>query len=390
MRFKSSLKSGALLLVNLLLSGMSFLIPKDDKLILFGAAEGVKFIGNPKYMFLFLHNRNEGHKIQWITKDKDTYHTLKKRLLPVLYLYSWDAFSAILRAKYLMISHSVVDVSYSYLLPGRFTKIETWHGSPIKCIGKHDRYYRTPIEKMLNIATKSLERRSYHTILASSAEVQRILKSAFENNRIEVLGYPRNDVFFDRNLFFCDYERELNLERYDKVILYCPTFRDTATPSAFSENFLFTLSNKLREKKHVFLAKGHFGKNDIDIHEFPNIIDVSHTVEDVQELLTCTDILITDYSSVVFDFILLDKPIIFYAYDLDLYLRTSRKMYYDYYKDFPGPFARNEEELLTTLLRIDELFKDHTYKKEYQAFKLRFNRYVKGGYCQLLYDHLNL
>lgn len=93
-----------------------------------------------------------------------------------------------------------------------------------------------------------------------------------------------------------------------------------------------------------------------------------------------TDILITDYSSIVTDFILTERPIIFYFFDYEDYINHSRKFYYDLLSILPGPFAYDEWELYNLLLNID-WFQDPNYIKRYQAFINMFHEYKDGRSC---------
>jgi len=204
------------------------------------------------------------------------------------------------------------------------------------------------------------------------------------------MGYPRTDIFFDKKQIYENYKNKFNLGQYDKVFVYCPTFRDFPNlKMPFSENFLTTLNNYLKEKNYIMLLKGHYwGKSNLNLKEkYSNIIDVSKNVNDIQDLFVFTDIIISDYSSIFFDFVLQDRPIIFYCYDYNEYLK-NRKFYYDYYNDFPGPFAKNEDELLECIKTIDSIFKNNEYKEKYYKFKNRFNHYKDGKSCERLLNFL--
>jgi len=236
----------------------------------------------------------------------------------------------------------------------------------------------------------SKENRSYHTILAASEETKRIFNKVFVNKNISILGYPRNDVFFDNTILYDNYEKNLNLDKYEKVILYCPTFRDNPSSKiVFSADFLEKLNHYLKDLNYVFLIKKHINEKQIfNVNNFSNIIDVSEKVEDVQDLLVFTDFLITDYSSVFFDFVLLDRPIIFYCYDFKEYLKNSRDMYYDYFEEIPGPFAKNQDELFQLLTSTEKLFIQKEYKEKYELFRKKFNYYLDGQSSERLYDYL--
>jgi CDP-glycerol glycerophosphotransferase len=107
-------------------------------------------------------------------------------------------------------------------------------------------------------------------------------------------------------------------------------------------------------------------------------------VDDIQEVLIHSDILITDYSSVCFDFALTGRPIIYYPYDFGDYLQYSRKFYIDYFTEMPGPFAKNARELLDLIVNWNNWFEDYDYQVKYQKFIQRFQTYKDGNSCDRL------
>src|SRR5689334_20979227 len=125
--------SASRIFLTIALCVLSYIVPKNKKQILLGSDNGSHFFGNPKYFYLFLlRNKNNFDQIFWITSNKEIYTELMTRKLPVLYLFSSKGFIAILRSYYLITSHLTADVSYLAFLPGKFNKIETWHGTPLK------------------------------------------------------------------------------------------------------------------------------------------------------------------------------------------------------------------------------------------------------------------
>jgi len=126
------LKAASFLLLNFVLSFLSYFVPKNKKQILLGSSTGNRIFGSPKYFLLYLSKIEYHHRFFWITANKKIFSELKNHNLPVLYLYSLTGFKAILRSEFLVFTHTVLDVSYSFLLPGRFNKIETWHGTSLK------------------------------------------------------------------------------------------------------------------------------------------------------------------------------------------------------------------------------------------------------------------
>lgn len=386
------------IIYSLFIIPLSYIIPKKENSYLMGAGKGFLFKGNTKYLYLYILKSGIKCKLNWITANEKIYSELKKRNYPVLKLFSIKGFWGILRSKYLVVEMSIRDIYYINRLWGNFNLIQTWHGTPLKRIWIHMKKDKKGITKnkllLRLIPFKVLKKMKifsfykYKLIPSPSKEVSAILTKASLNKNVRLLGYPRNDVFFNRDLIFDNLKEKLNLKMYRKVVLYCPTFRDNyKSVKPFSDDFLKNMNSFFRKNGDLFLIKKHPLEINIEIiKNLSNIKDVSTKVEDIQELLIFTDILITDYSSVFFDFLLLDKPIIYYSYDYDEYLENCRGMYYNYYKEIPGPFAKKEEELLELIKNVDIWFNDKKYQLKYKKFKDKFNYYQDGKSCERLLE----
>jgi len=294
--------------LNLILCIFSYFIPKNKNQIILGSYYGTGFFGNPKYFYKYLLQNKEKHhfsKIYWITKNKEIYSNLKQRNLPVVFLYSWKGFVGILRSNFIITSYNHKDISYSPYLPGNFKKIQTYHGLPFKGF--------IPFEKKGLIHRVKLylfkrSRMSYIAFVTTSDFTKKIESNFFFKN-IVILGYPRHDVFYNKGLIHDDYKTKLRLSEYKKVILYAPTFRDKANMKfPFQQNFLKMLNEFLHKNNFVFLISDHPHQLSIpEIKLFSNIRRVTDQVKDVNDLLIYVDILISDYSSIVMDFVLLKK-----------------------------------------------------------------------------------
>jgi len=324
-----------------------------------------------------------------MAKNRATYTLFTSKKLPVVYLYSWKGFTSILRSEFLMCDHWVGDVSYINVLFGKFKEIIAWHGTPLKKIWLGPENPKN-IQKFLYRFSYLSSIKNIHVVLAASEETRKNFSNVFKTNKVIVLGNPRNDIFFNHDLEFHDYVKKLSLNSFSKIILYSPTFRDSkASNEPFSNEFLRKFNRYLTEKNYVFLIKSHkMDKFVKQIPELSNIRNVSDKVEDIQDLLIHVDILISDYSSIFFDFVLLDRPLIFYPYDLDEYLIKSREMYYDYFIELPGPFAKNENELFDSISNIESIFNNKNYNEKYKNFKKKFNYFQDGNSCKRLIEYL--
>jgi CDP-glycerol glycerophosphotransferase (TagB/SpsB family) len=373
-----------------------------------GANRGSSFVGNPKYFYLHLINaKNREFSPCWITGNKKLYNELKERKYPVLYKYSITGYFKILRSKFLIIEQMPDDIIYlGYTSFGRFNYIQTFHGISFKKIGNDagrdgkgiagaNLFKNACFEKMATrfktVFKNYVLYKYYRVVVAQSDESAKIIKSAFSTDKTEVLGYPRDDIFFNPRLIYNDYKKILDLGGYSRVITYVPTFRDNyEAVNPFTDDFLIYMDKIFRDKNYLFLVKKHQYENRIQIQDnLSNIKNISHLVDDIQELLYYTDILVTDYSSVFIDFIFTDRPIIFYPYDYEKYLENCRSMYYDYYGVLPGPFAKEEKELLKLILDTDVWFAGESYQKEYYKMKTMFNYFNDGDSSRRLLDYLS-
>jgi CDP-glycerol glycerophosphotransferase (TagB/SpsB family) len=228
-------------------------------------------------------------------------------------------------------------------------------------------------------------------VLCSSPAVQAIYAEAFEVSpeRVLTLGSPRDDVLLDDSRHAAlkkEVQQKYALDPRRRTLIYAPTFRDSVD---FSLPFNL---HKLREiigGQWQLLFRLHSSIKtrpvlDDELAEF--VIDVS-AAYDVQPLLLAADALISDYSSIVFDYALLNRPMIFYAYDLDNYL-AMRELYFGYEGFVPGPIARTEDELYALLENIEGV--KARYQQQIVSFARRFIAPADAGSCRRVAQFLGL
>lgn len=204
---------------------------------------------------------------------------------------------------------------------------------------------------------KSKNHRNYTKATVSSEGVREHYAEGFgiTVDKVYPSGVPRSDVFFDEE--YKKYVRGTLYEKYPflknkKVILFAPTFRGNGQGSAFFPFHVLDFK-KLYENfndEYVFLFKIHpFVNNKLSIpYEYADFFYDMSSFREINDLLLVTDILITDYSSVCFEFALLNKPMLFFGFDVEDYVRT-RDFYYDFFNFIPGPLVRTTEEIVDTI-----------------------------------------
>jgi len=363
------------------------ILPVDDKLILFESGIGQQYSDSPRNIYEEIIKRNLNFKKVWVCNKNvrfNDHNTIRiKRLSPSYYYY-------LAKAKIWINNQNFP--TYIRKRP-QTTYIQTWHGTPLKkmlydiknIMGRSDDY----LERVSNAT------RTWDYLISPSPYATKTFKSAFryEAKIIEV-GYPRNDIFYKEDRFevASKVRKRLNVPKDKKVILYAPTFRDNQTSG--NNKFLFEIPMDLHQLKeslgdeYVFLLRMHVVisskiKLDDDLNDF--VMNVSN-YSDIQELLLVTDILVTDYSSVMFDFANTKRPMLFYTYDLEEYRDDVRGFYMDFEMEAPGPLICTTEELIKSITNIKEL--ESEFKGKYTEFYKKYCSLEDGQASKRVVDLL--
>lgn len=367
---------------------LSILIPKNKKIFILGSSLGQHFADNPKYIYMYLERTEPSFDYYWITKNKELYE--EKKTKNFLYLYSFRGVYYLLRAKYLVISHQVND-----LLPplhGGKVIIQLWHGTPLKKLG-YDR------DQSLNNKRKNVLKKIYYTffgylyymkadyVVVSAQNQKKVFSSAFgiRQEKVLVLGQPRNDILLNKQLVDHTYTNKINfllkLSNYDSVVSWLPTHRHGMDRNIINliDNYGFDgkkINEELVKSNSILIVKPHFLELEVlkdKLKHFSNIY--IYTEADPYPLLAFTDILVTDYSSIFFDFSLTNKPIIFAPFDYNEYVNQFKDFYYDYNLLLKGyPQVYDWECLISALKRYK-----HT---KFETNGLENFNDIKGDSCK--------
>lgn len=227
--------------------------------------------------------------------------------------------------------------------------------------------------------------KKYSHILVSSHEVAPIYAESFgiECDKISTIGVPRTDYFFNQEQM--DLDKKSLLKKYPnligkKIVLYSPTYR---TKSFFSEEVFNNLRkiNSLLGKDYAFVYSLHPFEKNLIYPGFESWQNLSF--ENNKHLLAAADILVTDYSSIIFEYSLLNRPIVFFAYDLDSYTNEQRDFYYKYEDFVPGAIVSNVEELALKLIEDISYDKIAHFKSKFMGAcdgksSMRLNSLLSG------------
>lgn len=323
------------------------------------------FFDNSKYFFLYLVN-NTSEKVYWLSASEKEIKMLKEMNLPVVRYPSVKGIWLVLRAKYSF--HHYGPDQIDRILQRGSIQLDFWHGTPLKKI-RYD-IVDKPVEKH-NFYLDLMNKDSKEYVFSTSQYLSKtVLAGAFKIKQDDLLnfGYPRMDVMGlskDDTYEFCKkYSPELLkfidvAKSYSKTFLYMPTFRDD-DPNYFEKASIdFELLNEnLVGIDAVFFLKLHPLTKYSTLKKYTNIVQISNDV-DIYPFLIFTDYLITDYSSIYFDYLPLNKEIIFIPYDYDNYVR-HRELYFEYDNVTPGKKYTSFCEFVLDIKNIDQL----NYSKE--------------------------
>lgn len=326
---------------------------RDNRKIVFGAWLGERFTDNSMQLYLEAAEYPD-LEVLWVTKNEDVLSELKERHLPAAMWGSDEAAAFEKDAMYAVISNGISDVEHEYL--GGAVFLDLWHGVPLKKIAFDNKLvhnWDSPAYKVKNFFKYLAMRKMYY--FAPSENFREIYMSCFRQpeDHIIVLGQPRNDIFFDGSP--CPYFKDIKFTG-SRIILYCPTHRNEGrTPIEIHRLFdLPVLEKFLEDNDMYFFIKKHFyHRNESeDLKDYDRIIDITGGDYDVQKLIMGVDLLISDYSSIYIDYLLLNKPLLFYCYDLEDYLEHDREMYFEYDEVTPGAKPADFPTLLDELKKF--------------------------------------
>ncbi len=364
---------------NTLIKIVQFLIFKDEKMVIVGGWRGKRYADNSRYLFEYLNQHKTElnlSKVIWITENTEISQELKSRNLEVYKKKSLKSIYYHFKAKYHIVDQGLKDIFGELSASSKTKKINLWHGIPLKKIGKYMPDYRKTDIKFGNWQNQF--------VLTCCENSTKLIGDAF-NIKDEkcIYGiYPRNYYLLNDDNYLSDKEKEImqkisdKIKEGKKIIFYLPTFRDKAQILFLGENNLQKLNDFfefLASNNYFFVTKLHFAGTSLANREKDSfnanekILNLPSDM-DICPFLKKTDILITDYSSVYFDFLYLDRDIIFYPYDLDYYKNQDRGFIIDFDENTPGDKVYSLKEL-TDNLKEKNIKRDgyHQQRKELLA-----------------------
>ncbi len=355
----------------------------DEKTIFFEVFGGRNYSCSPKYIYEKMITMPEfkDYKFVWAFKKKSKHDVKQTDNLIFVKHNSKNYYKYCASSKYWIVN-SIMGEHIKKKKDQIY--VQCWHGTPLKKL-RNDIEVTGAVLNTVKEIRKRNDRDSsrFDYFLSPSKYATEKFISAFnlknlgKENIIIEEGYPRNELLFT---YTEDDVRRIK-EKFEipenkKIIFYLPTFRDNQHTTGVGYTYNLGIDfGRLRENfadKYVILFSPHyFVSNKIDLSEYEGfVINVNRKMDDINELYIISDIIMTDYSSVFFDFANLKRPMLFYMYDLDDYQNNLRDFYLDL-DELPGPIAKTQDELEANLENIDEISKQ--YEEKYKKFNQKFN-----------------
>lgn len=364
-----------------IMQGISGLIPKKKNLWLFGAWEGRIYADNTKYMFEYIAKCQPQINAVWLTRDRSVVSEVRKKGLRCYHMLSLNGICLSLRTEVVFETEGNWDVS-PFVNMKKTKVIQLWHG----IAGKSAKWKDKEGNPMYN--EKSRKIMNSYFWMASSEKYIETFSNLFgvSHNRFSITGYPRNDTFIEKPSN-SHIENLIGRHRNSRWIIYMPTHRNFGSEAIPIKDFLL-VDQRLKEENVFMLYKPHFHelKNVLPYEDkFTNIILAKDQKKyaDVYSYLHYFDLLISDYSSVVYDFLCADKPIVLFTYDIEHY-RNEDAGLWDFYEEIPaGPFTYSWDE---TLGEVFSLLKEDTWQMRRKICRDVFHPYDDGKNCHRVYE----
>ncbi len=401
-------------LVHVFLFWIAIRMPLDNKIWIFGSWFGETYNDNSRYIFEYVSENLPNVTAIWLSRKKDLVKDLQRKGYRAYSFYNPLGIWYALRA-----GIAVFSVGYTADLPGFCISsskklIQLWHGIGTKKIGvmntkqkdtneKIYPYIQNPylikiilrLSKMLFDSTavkinhlvyklELFQNYTFFPTLSPSIKKMAIESFNLSEDRVIVTGSPRNDVLFSEKIKITGKIAKVIENVHKKggfVGFYMPTHRQEGGEEMLKiiTDNLNQYQKMLEEKNIYLLVKLHqFHQHESSSKKLKNIIYVTNQDldGDIYPYLPKTDFLITDYSTIYIDYLLVDKPIVFLNYDLDRYTALDRELYFPYEEVTPGPKVTSWLRLIPTL---SKQLKEDSYKKQRQKMKQFFHTYPDGN-----------
>lgn len=352
--------------------------PIQENLIVFESFFGRNVNDNPEAIYSWLDK--EKYECVFIVNKPSKfaeYNTVRRNSL--------QAYKYLRRAK-IIVSNSRMP-ALDHKKDGQ-VYLQTWHGTPLKRLVYDLSVFDMPsaesLDEYLSLFSKDVNNWDY--LISSCPFTTKTFKSAFRfDKEILEIGYPRNQKLYDyTNEDIMRIKEKLEIPFDKKIILYAPTYRDNLNFGTGKYYFNSSLDFELLKKEfpeYLILIRYHYIITNSEDFDNENIINVSK-YQDISDLYLISDLLITDYSSVFFDYSILKKPFLLFTPDLEEYKNDIRGFYLDINNDFPTKPALTTNEIIEQMKNINR----YDFESFSGKYNPEINKYSKEKIVKLIDD----
>ncbi len=360
--------------------------PIEENWVMFETFMGKSYADSPKYIYEYLAKNYPGkYKFIWVLndpKEKLPYEGIIVKRFTKKYAYY------LAKSKYFV---------FNIRQPLWFRKregqvfLETWHGTPLKRLAfdQEEVTAASPTYKSQFYRQKQ----EWDYLIAANKFSSDIFKSCFmyTNGTMLEIGYPRNDLLYapNKDQIALDLKKKLHIPLDKKTILYAPTWRDDEYYGKGQYKFklkldLEMMKEELGDEYVILLRTHHYIADALDVTGVEDFAYNLSKYDDITEFYLISDICITDYSSVFFDYANLKRPMLFYTYDIDKYRDVLRGFYIDMETELPGPLVYTTQEVVERIKNIDAF--NEEFSNRYEQFYQRFCSWEDGNASKRVVD----
>lgn len=364
-------------------------IKVENKTIIFSTFNGKSYSCSPKAIYEYMLNEEKykEYNFIWAFRDIEKYKELEKnRNTKIVKTGSKEYSKGLAKAKYWIFNYKIGD----YLYPKKDQVfLQCWHGTPLKRLGCDLQHFDNTLNTMKEMKKRyKIEAEKFNYFISPSKYATEKFISAWnlkeigKENIIIEKGYPRNDFLYNYTKQDIQViKSKLGIENTNKkIILYAPTYRSNQHESGVGYTYKtevdFDKLQKNLQDEYIILFRAHyFIANSFDFEKYKGFVINVSDWDDINQLYVISDMLITDYSSVFFDYANLRRPMIFHMYDLEHYRDESNGFYFDVEEELPGRITRNEDQLIEEIIKMGTSFE---YTEKYKKFNQKYN-YLDDG-----------
>lgn len=368
------------LIYRILIRLINILFPVAKKKILFVGYYGAQYGCNPKYLSEYFVTQDSGWDVVWAFTEPEKYHISgirKVRCLSIGYLYE------LCTARVIVTNYRMTD-----LFKKRKGQIyvQTWHSSlRLKMIEKDSETSLPPHY----VTMAKADSRQIDVLLSGCGFSTGIFKRAFwYDGKILESGTPRCDVLFGKdNEKNAEIKLRLGISAETKVLLYAPTFRKNDNLTCYNIDYLRLLDTLYEtmpsEWKILVRLHPHLKKYSTELlRNEKSVLDVTD-YDDIQELLMISDYLVSDYSGLIFDFMITRRPCVLYTPDLEEYTARDRNLYFNI-NELPFPICKDNDGLNEMVATLDM----KAYDEKISLFLSTIGNYEDGKASMRVYDYI--